>query len=88
MAGKKEPVRMCIACRRGRKKEELIRVVKSKDGRIEVDISGKADGRGAYICRNTGCVDAAYKKKGIQRALRSEVGESVYDELRRSVERE
>ena len=72
---KKVPVRMCIACREGKPKRELIRVVKK----------GKAPGRGAYICPDMQCFDKAYKSKALSRALDAEISPEVYEELKRAV---
>jgi predicted RNA-binding protein YlxR (DUF448 family) len=86
MTQKKEPVRMCVVCRAGKPKEALIRIVKTKQGEIAPDISGKADGRGAYICREERCIDAARKKRALQRAFRCDVEECVYDSLRQMIQ--
>ncbi len=82
---KKVPVRMCIACREGKPKRELIRVVKNKEGEISIDTKGKAPGRGAYICPDMQCFDKAYKSKALSRALDAEISPQVYEELKRAV---
>ncbi len=85
MTQKKAPVRMCIACREGRPKDALVRIVKTKQGEIAPDMSGKADGRGAYICREERCMDAACKKRALQRAFKCNVEACVYDSLRQMI---
>ena len=63
------PLRRCVACRTARAKGELTRLVRAPDGRIEVDASGKAPGRGAYVCRRRECVETAMRKQAVSRAL-------------------
>ena len=78
---KKIPLRMCIGCREHKPKKELIRVVKSPEGEISVDITGKKPGRGAYICRNEGCLRKAQKSKQLERALECGMTHELYDHL-------
>lgn len=79
---KKKPTRRCMGCNESREKNDLIRIVKSKDGIIEVDLTGKKNGRGAYICRNEECLNKVIKSKRLQRALDHEIGEEIYESLR------
>ncbi len=83
---KKQPVRMCTACREGRPKKELIRVVKSPDGAVSVDPVGKRSGRGAYICASMECLERARKQRSLARALECEIDDAVYEELEREIE--
>jgi len=78
--GRYVPVRMCVACRGFIPQIDLIRVVKSADGEIVVDLSHKAQGRGAYICRNNACIEKAQKIRGLERGLKSAVAKEVYEE--------
>lgn len=64
------PQRTCIACRRSDAKRGLIRLVRNTEGRVEIDLSGKRNGRGAYLCHDPACWDAAIKRRSIERALR------------------
>ena len=64
------PQRTCVACRRTDNKRELVRVVRLADNRVAVDPSGKKAGRGAYVCVDGGCWDAAIKRRALERALR------------------
>ena len=57
MVKKKKPERTCMACNEQKEKQELLRIVRSKDGIIEVDLTGKKSGRGAYICKNLECLE-------------------------------
>ncbi|MEG0752075.1 MAG: YlxR family protein [Oscillospiraceae bacterium] len=83
---RKEPIRMCAACREGRPKKELARVVKSPDGEISVDTNGKSPGRGAYICRNAQCFEKARKAHSLERALECAIAPEIYDLLRSQIE--
>ena len=67
MVNKKKPARTCMACNEQKEKNELLRIVKSKDGIIDVDLTGKKSGRGAYICKNEACLDKIIKSKRLER---------------------
>lgn len=73
---------MCIGCREIKPKKELLRIVKSKDGLISIDPSGKKPGRGAYICFDTECLDKAQKGKRIEKEFEGAVSAEVYSGLR------
>ncbi|SHI79018.1 hypothetical protein SAMN02745975_00599 [Geosporobacter subterraneus DSM 17957] len=81
MKVKKIPLRQCIGCMEGKPKKELIRIVKSKEGDIKIDFTGKAAGRGAYICNNVECLTKAQKKKALNRAFEQEIDQSIYQQL-------
>ncbi len=66
---RRRPIRSCVACGRSADKRELIRVVRSPDGRVFVDTTGKQSGRGAYLCRMEACLDAALKSRRLERGL-------------------
>ena len=85
MTEKRKPVRMCIACRQGKPKEELVRVIKDKDGTVTIDASGKKPGRGAYICATCACVEKA--KKIFGKVMRVPMEEELYNELKRIAEK-
>ena len=72
---------MCVVCRTKQEKKALIRVVRSPDGKIVLDHKGKANGRGAYLCKNQECVDGAKKTKALKRALNADIPEVVYQEI-------
>ncbi len=63
------PVRTCVACRTERQKRELVRIVRAPDGTVSMDMTGRQNGRGAYICADGSCWAVAIKKKAIERAL-------------------
>ena len=82
----KERLRMCIICREHSDKKELLRIVKNKDGEIFVDKTGKANGRGAYICKNPECFQKLRKTRGLNRAFRCEIKDEVYDKIGEEIE--
>ena len=81
MAEKKTPMRKCLGCNEMKPKKELIRAVKSPEGEISLDLTGKKSGRGAYICPDKACFDKARKGKRIERALDTKIPEAVYDDM-------
>ena len=83
---KKIPMRKCIGCGESKPKQELIRVVKDKDGNIFLDKTGRQNGRGAYICFNKECLEKAIKTKALNRAFQMEVTKETYDNLLDSIE--
>ena len=78
---KKVPQRKCIACQERDSKKGLIRIVKNKDGQIFLDPTGKANGRGAYICQSVECLEKSIKTKALNRAFKVEVSDEVYENL-------
>ncbi|NLY72276.1 MAG: YlxR family protein [Tissierellia bacterium] len=82
----KTPLRKCVACSEHKDKRELIRLVKNKEGQVFFDPTGKANGRGAYICRSLECFEKAIKDKSLQRSLKTSLDQETIDELRRSLE--
>ena len=82
MINKKKPARTCMACNEQKEKNELLRIVKSKDGIIDVDLTGKKSGRGAYICKNEACLDKIIKSKRLERVFELEINQEIYESLR------
>jgi len=82
---KKIPLRKCLGCSESKPKRELIRIVKNKDGDIFVDLTGKANGRGAYICNNPNCLEKAIKTNRISKALETDIPSQVYNELLKEI---
>lgn len=78
---KKEPQRTCIACREMKAKREMLRIVKNADGKIFLDFSGKASGRGAYICGAESCIKRLSKQKLLHKAFSADVPVEVYAEI-------
>lgn len=88
MKVKKIPLRMCTGCMEMKPKKELIRVVKSPEGEVSVDLTGKKSGRGAYICKNKECLEKAFKTKRLSRNLDIAIDEVIYNRLREEIENE
>lgn len=78
---KNKPQRTCMACREMKDKNELLRVVKNNQGEIFVDTTGKANGRGAYVCKNKECFNKLKKSKGLSRAFKMQIDEEVYKKI-------
>ncbi len=85
MSTKKIPMRMCIACRESKPKKELIRIVKNSEGKLNVDLTGKMSGRGAYICSSVECLEKAYKIKALNRALEITMTEEMLADIKRII---
>ncbi len=83
MKKRKIPQRMCVGCQKKTDKKNLIRVVKTPEGEVLIDSTGKKSGRGAYLCCNVDCFSQAIKSKALQKALNSDAVESLIDELKR-----
>ena len=75
---KKIPTRRCTGCGEHRPKTELIRIVRSPEGTISLDATGKKAGRGAYLCKNTECLKRARKARRIEAGLETTIGDEVY----------
>lgn len=84
---KKIPMRMCIGCREMKPKIELARIVKTPEGKILSDVTGKLSGRGAYICKCVECLNKAQKINALAKNFSMQVESSVYDSLREEIEK-
>lgn len=82
---KKLPLRTCIGCGNQKPKKEFIRIVKNKEGKIQIDKTGKLDGRGAYLCNNTECFEKAIKSKRLEKSFEMKIPEEIYEELRKTL---
>ena len=80
------PQRQCLGCREMKPKPELVRVVRSPEGAVSLDLRGKAPGRGAYVCRSAACLKKALRSRAIGRALGVEIPPDIYDALTREME--
>ena len=81
MAEKKVPMRMCVVCRTMKEKRELLRIVRTKDGTVEVDETGTKAGRGAYVCSDPKCRSKCIRTKFFQKLFQTEIPQEVYDRL-------
>ena len=82
---KKVPMRMCVACREMKPKKELVRVVRTPEGEIVADATGRKNGRGAYLCLAEGCLNKAIKTRALERALEQPLSEAAADYLRQVI---
>lgn len=85
MKQKKIPMRRCCGCNEQKPKKELIRVVRSAEGEISLDLTGKLSGRGAYICNNLECLKKARKSKRIDRTFEITIPEAIYDKMEEEI---
>ena len=85
MISKELPLRKCVACNKMFPRDQLFRVVKL-EGQAQLDLSYKAQGRGAYVCKNADCVALAEKKRAFNRALKSSVSEEVINSIKMELE--
>ncbi len=78
---KRVPLRMCAGCGQRKPKKELVRVVRSPEGEISLDLTGRKPGRGAYLCRDAACLKAARKARRLEKAFSCRIPDEVYDRL-------
>ena len=83
---KKIPQRQCMGCRERKAKKEMIRVVRTPEGSVNLDFGGKMNGRGAYICPNPECLKRALRSKALDRSLEVTIPEEVYQRLEKEME--
>ena len=85
---KKIPQRTCIGCNVQKNKSDLIRIVMNKEGNISIDKTGKANGRGAYICNNIECLEKAKKSKRIEKSLEIPISEEIYSQIENIIKKQ
>ena len=78
---KKVPMRQCIGCGCMKSKKEMMRVLKDAEGNISLDVTGKKNGRGAYLCISEECLKKAKKNRGLERSFKMSIQEEVYESL-------
>ena len=83
---KKIPQRQCMGCRERKNKKDMIRVVRTTEGTVTLDFSGKLNGRGAYVCPDMECLRKAQKSRSLERCLETPVPQEVYDRLEKEME--
>ncbi|HZK21380.1 MAG TPA: YlxR family protein [Oscillospiraceae bacterium] len=81
MAVRKTPLRKCTGCGEMKPKTELIRIVRSSEGAINLNLTGKASGRGAYICKNRNCLKLAHKARRLEKAFSCAIPNIIYEEI-------
>lgn len=88
MAKGKIPVRKCMGCGEMKPKKEMVRVILTPEGSIELDLSGKKNGRGAYICRNRTCLETALRTHGLERSFKTAIPNEIAEKLIEEIEKE
>lgn len=83
---KKVPLRQCVGCGEMKSKKEMMRVIKTAEGDIVLDVTGKKNGRGAYLCKREECLKMAMKNKGLERSFKMSIDKSVYESLQKEYE--
>ncbi len=78
---RKIPLRKCVACQEMKPKRDLVRIVKTPEDEVMIDLTGKKSGRGAYLCGDVKCFQTAKKNRSLDRALKHAVQEEIYDQL-------
>ena len=86
MSMKKVPLRQCIGCQEMKSKKEMIRVIKTAEDEIILDTTGRKNGRGAYICPESECLQKAIKCKGLERSFKMPIPKDVYEMLTKEME--
>ena len=86
MRQKRVPLRMCLGCGEMKPKKELVRIVRSPEGDVSVDLTGKKSGRGAYVCRSAQCLDKAIKSRRLEKNFGAAVSQEVAAVLRETIE--
>ena len=83
---KKIPMRQCVGCGEMKNKKDMMRVLKSMDGSIVLDITGRKNGRGAYLCMSKECLTKARKNKGLERSFKMTIPQDIYENLEKEFE--
>ncbi|OFW80804.1 MAG: nucleic acid-binding protein [Alicyclobacillus sp. RIFOXYA1_FULL_53_8] len=83
---RKVPLRKCVGCQEMYPKRELVRMVLTPEGELRLDLTGKQNGRGAYLCKKQECLRTARKRKSLERALKTSIPEELYGELEARME--
>lgn len=83
---KKIPMRQCVGCGEMKEKRTMTRIIKTAEGEISLDTTGKKNGRGAYLCMDSSCLQKAKKNKGLERSLKTTIPQEVYEMLSKEME--
>ncbi len=82
---KKIPTRKCVGCGEMRDKKEMIRVIKTPEGAICLDVTGRANGRGAYICNSAECLKKAVKNRGLEKSLKAQIPGDILEQMNKEL---
>lgn len=88
MKTRKIPMRKCIGCMESFPKKELCRIVKNKENEIKLDLTGKQNGRGTYICKKAECFEKAVKTKRLSKSIEQEISEELYESIMQEISRD
>ena len=80
------PLRKCTGCQEMKTKKEMLRILRTAEGEILLDMTGKKNGRGAYVCRSRECFEKAVKNNGLERSLKIKIPEETYESLKKEIE--
>ncbi len=83
---KKISLRQCVGCGEMKDKKEMMRVLKSAEGLVSLDMTGRKNGRGAYLCKNGACLSKARKNKGLDRSFKMRIPDEIYENLEKEFE--
>lgn len=83
---KKIPLRQCVGCGEMKSKKEMMRILKTAENDIVLDVTGKKNGRGAYLCISHDCLKKARKNKGIERSFKMSIPDAIYEKLEKEFE--
>ena len=83
---KKIPLRKCIGCGEMKNKKEMMRVIRTPENQVTLDVTGKKNGRGTYLCFSRDCLAKAMKNRGLERSLKIAVGQDVFESLERELD--
>lgn len=83
---KKIPMRMCVGCQQMKEKREMLRVIKTQDSTFCIDMTGKKNGRGAYLCKNAECLEQALKNHGLERSFKMSIPKETVAALKKEME--
>lgn len=84
---KKIPMRKCIGCSEMKSKKELMRILRTTENTVVLDITGRQNGRGAYLCKSKECFQKAAKSRGIERALKMAIPSEIYENLEKEIDK-
>ena len=85
---KKIPMRQCVGCGEMKSKKEMMRILKTAEGDVVLDVTGKMNGRGAYLCKAEECLKKARKNRGVERSFKMSISAEVYDNLEKEFAKE
>lgn len=83
---KRIPLRKCTGCQEMKSKKEMMRILRTSEGEIILDTTGRKNGRGAYVCCSMDCFEKAVRNKGLERSLKVKVPEETYESLKKEIE--